>query len=204
MLIRRMTTAVLLASISLALGCASKPVASNPQPVMKPVAATKPAPTPQPTQVSPIPKKGDSRPKTIPLKDLLPSTMALAQLSRDFERERRLKQRLSHEADIPINTRDPLYMPYAQGLVKTLKKRFILKPADYGKYTDQQRKVLMRIKIEKDGKLAGAEVLRASPIPELNEAALAAIHASTPFEPLPDSWGFDKANFYLTFQVDEP
>jgi len=45
--------------------------------------------------------------------------------------------------------------------------------------------------------------LRPSPIRQLNESAVAAIHAAAPFRPLPRSWGLDRVSFYLTFEVLE-
>ncbi len=139
----------------------------------------------------------------IPLSNLMPSTMALAQLSRDFQREKRLKQMLSREADIPINTREAKYAPYAQALVRALEEQWRPGKANYERFPEEARRSLMRITIEHNGELGGVEILRPSPIPQINESAVAAIHAAAPFRPLPSSWGLDRVSFYLTFEVVE-
>ncbi len=146
-------------------------------------------------------KKPQKQPLNIPLANLIPSSMALSELSRDFERERRLKQMLAKEADIPINTREAKYAPYAHALIRALEEQWRPGEADYKKYQEQERQVLMRLTIEYNGQLGNLEMLRGSPIPELNESAVEAIYAAAPFKPLPRSWGLDRASFYLTFEV---
>lgn len=137
----------------------------------------------------------------IPLANLIPSSMALSELSRDFERERRMKQMLSKEADIPINTREAKYAPYAHGLIRALEEQWRPGKADYKKFQEQERQVLIRLTIEYNGQLGNLEMLRGSPIPALNDSAVEAIYAAAPFKPLPRSWGLDRASFYLTFEV---
>lgn len=148
-------------------------------------------------------KKHEKKPPLpqIPLSNLMPSTMALSQLSQDFQREKIMKERLSKEADIPINTRQAKYAPYAHELVQALEEQWRPGQADYGKYADEQRRALLRITIEHDGSLGNVEILRPSPIAQINDSAVAAIHAAAPFRPLPSSWGLDRAKFYLTFEV---
>jgi len=146
-------------------------------------------------------QKPGKRAREIPLANLMPGSMALSQLSRDFERERRLKQMLSHEADVPINTREAKYAPYARALVSALEEQWRPGQADYQKYTDNERRSMMRITIEHNGELGGVEILRPSPISIINESAVEAIHAAAPFKPLPSSWGLDRVSFYLTFEV---
>jgi periplasmic protein TonB len=137
----------------------------------------------------------------IPMSDLMPSSMALAELSRDFQRERRLKDMLNKSADIPINTRQVKYAPYAHSLVQALEEQWQPGQADYGAYTADDRKVLMKVTINGNGDLGGLEILRPSPIRELNDSAVAAVHAAAPFRPLPSSWGLDRVSFYLTFEI---
>jgi len=139
----------------------------------------------------------------IPLSNLMPSSMALAQLSRDFQKEKRMKQMLSREADIPINTREAKYAPYAQALVRALEEQWRPGQANYEQFPDDARRSLMRITIEHNGELGGVEILRPSPIPQINESAVQAIHLAAPFRPLPSAWGLDRVSFYLTFEVVE-
>lgn len=155
-----------------------------------------------PTTLTPSKEPATQPRPTAPIRNLMPSTMALAELSRDFERERLLQQSLSREADIPVNTREAKYAPYAQGLVRSLEEHW--RPSqqiNYGTYMEKERRVLMRITIERSGELSNIEVLRSSPIPSLTESAVESIHASAPFKPLPSSWGMDRVTFYLTFEV---
>ncbi|MBN4082546.1 TonB family protein [Mariprofundus ferrooxydans] len=148
-----------------------------------------------------VTKKRPTPPRLIPLSKLMPSSMALSELSRDFERERRMKQMLSKEADIPINTKEAKYAPYAHSLVRALEEQWRPGQADYQNFADQARQVLMRVTIEMSGELGNLEILRPSPIQSLNESAVRAIHDAAPFKPLPSSWGLDRASFYLTFEV---
>jgi len=196
-----------------------------PKPVAPPVPRTPPPPpTPKPQQQTrTLARKGPSleppappkkkppqhkrkaqqpRPR-IPMSNLLPSSMALAELSRDFQRERRLKKMLSREADIPINTREAKYAPYAHQLVRALEEQWRPGQADYRQFPDDERRALLRLTIEKDGSLGGVEILRPSPIRPLNDSAIAAIHAAAPFRPIPSVWGLDRVSFYLSFEVLE-
>ena len=163
-----------------------------------------------PSQPPEMPKKQPKKKLTrqelqnIPLNNLLPSSMALAELSRDFERERRMKQFLNKEADIPVNTREAKYAPYMQAMVRSLEEQW--RPggqSDFKKYGDDARKLLMRVTIERNGSLSNLEILRPSPIAALNESAIAAIHAASPFRPLPSSWGLDRVHIPLMFEVYE-
>ncbi|MDX8390657.1 MAG: TonB family protein [Mariprofundaceae bacterium] len=158
-------------------------------------------PTFQATQLRKThPKKAPAMP-SIPLNSLMPSNMALAQLSRDMDRERHLKSMLSKEADISINTREAKYAPYARKLVSSLEEQWRPGQANYEDYQDLERRVLLRITIEHNGELSNLEILRPSPIARINESAISAIHAAAAFHPLPSSWGLDRATFYLTFEV---
>ncbi len=141
------------------------------------------------------------RRRPISLADLMPSSMALAELSQDFERERRLKEKLAHEADIPINTREVKYAPYAHLLVRALEEQWRPGQANYREYPPEERRAMLRLTIERDGSLGGIKILRPSPIRQLNVSAVTAIRAAAPFRPLPRSWGLDRVNFYLTFEV---
>ncbi|MDX8395653.1 MAG: TonB C-terminal domain-containing protein [Mariprofundaceae bacterium] len=158
---------------------------------------------PEPAK-KPTPRKERKMPqKPISMANLMPSTTALAQLSRDFEREKRMKQLLSKEADIPINTREAKFAPYAQSLVRALEEQWRPGQANYRDFSEDDRRVLMRVTIEHNGALGGIEILRPSKLPQVTESAIEAIHASAPFKPLPSAWGLDRANFFLTFEVIE-
>jgi len=141
--------------------------------------------------------------RQVPLANLMPSAMALSQLSRDFERERRMKQRLTREADIPINTKQVKYAPYAHALVRALEDQWRPGRANYDQYSEHARQALVKLTIEHDGSLGGIEILRPSPIARINESAIEAIRAAAPFRILPSSWGLDRVSFYLTFEVVE-
>ncbi len=152
----------------------------------------------------PTKKVARPTPQNIPLSNLMPSSMALSELSRDFERERRMKQFLNREADIPVNTREAKYAPYMQAMVRSLEEQW--RPggqSEFDKFPEDARKLLMRITIESNGSLSNLEILRPSPITALNESAIAAIHAASPFRPLPSSWGLDRIHIPLIFEVFE-
>lgn len=160
------------------------------QPSRKPEPARKAKPAP--------PEK-----EQVQLSELMPSAMALSQLSNRMQRERRMKQELSREADVPINTREAKYAPYAHALVRALEEQWRPGQANYREFPEDARRSLIRLTIEKSGDLGGVEILRPSPIPEINESAIRAIHAAAPFKVLPSSWGLDRVSFYLTFEVIE-
>ncbi len=153
----------------------------------------------------PVKKKKPAPPKKqrVPLSDLMPSTIAMSQLSQNFEREQRMKQKLTRQADIPINTREAKYAPYAQSLVRALEEQWRPGQANYKEFPEEARRSLIRLTIEHNGDLGGVEILRPSPIPEINESAVKAIQAAAPFKVLPSSWGLDRVSFYLTFEIVE-
>lgn len=146
-------------------------------------------------------KKQPKPRKPVPLSKLMPSTAQLSQLSRDFQRERRKKQKFSREADVPINTREVKYAPYAHALVRALEEQWRPGQANYNEFPADARRALIKLTIEHDGSLGGVEMLRPSPISRINESALEAIRAAAPFKVLPTAWGLDRVNFYLTFEV---
>jgi len=137
----------------------------------------------------------------VPLANLLPSSSALTQLSREFDRERRMQQLLSKEADIGINTRESKYAPYAQGLVSALEEQWRPKDLVIAELAPNERKVLMRVSIGNNGELVDLKILQPSPSAELNESAIAAVYKAAPFKPLPSSWGLERANFFFMFEV---
>ncbi len=183
------------------------PPAPQPAPRSRTRTLARRGPTLEPEQhkpQKPRPKpKPKPRPRRIPLTNLMPSSSALAELSRDFERERRLKQMLSREADIPINTREAKYAPYAHMLVRALEEQWRPGQANWHSHPPEERRALLRLTINRDGSLGGIEILRPSPIRQLNESAIKAIHDAAPFRPLPSSWGLERVSFYLTFEVLE-
>lgn len=148
-------------------------------------------------------KKKSKTFRNVPLPNLTPSAMAMAELSRDFERERRLKQKLTKEADIPINTRQAKYAPYAQALVRALEEQWRPGQANYSQHAEEARRALIKLSIDRNGDLAAVELLNPSPIAQINNSAIEAINAAAPFKVLPSSWGLDRVSFYLTFEVIE-
>jgi len=114
-----------------------------------------------------------------------------------------MKQMLSKEADIGINTREDKYAPYAQGLVRALEEQWRPQGTNLAQLAEDERKVLMRVSIEHNGELGSIKILRPSPSPELNASAVEAVHKAAPFSPLPNSWGLERANFYFIFEIVE-
>lgn len=151
-----------------------------------------------------IAKKPTAKPTPyIPLANLMPASAALTQFSREFDRERRMKQLLSKEADIGINTREAKYAPYAQGLVRALEEQWQPAGERMNELSQNERRVLMRVSIENNGELGGIKIVQPSPSRALNDSAIAAVHAAAPFKPLPSSWGLERANFFFVFEVVE-
>lgn len=149
------------------------------------------------------PKNVDTPTPKLKMQNLMPSTMEMAQLTHKYQRQQLMKQDMSREADIPINTRQAKYAPYARWLVQALENQWRPGDANYQEYADDQRKALIKLTIESNGDLGGVEIVRPSPIPEINDSAIEAIHAAAPFKLLPSSWGLDRVSFYLTFEVYE-
>ena len=166
----------------------------------EPKAKSKPVKKPEPVKKA-KPKPVDK--EQVELSKLMPSAMALSQMANKPQRERRMKQEMSREADVPINTREAKYAPYAHALVRALEEQWRPGQANYQEFPEDARRSLIRLTIEKNGDLGGVEILRPSPIPEINESAVKAIHAAAPFKVLPSSWGLDRVSFYLTFEVIE-
>ncbi|MDQ6988736.1 MAG: TonB family protein [Mariprofundaceae bacterium] len=139
----------------------------------------------------------------IPMSELLSLKSALTQTSSDFQRERRMKEMLSQEDDIGINTTEAKYAPYAQGLVASLEEQWRPRHEDVAKLSQQARQVVMRVTIEHNGRLGNIHILQSSPSGQLNDSAVAAVHASAPFKPLPSAWGLERAHFYFVFEMVE-
>jgi len=179
-----------------------KPKSKQRQPVLaqrgpEPKPESKPRPPKRKRQVQ---KKPPSLPR---LKNLMPSSTMLAQRSKIFDRERRMKKLMSREAEVPINTRDVRFAPYAQSLVHALEEQWRPGQANYITYPEQARQVFMKITIEGNGDLGKLVIVKPSPIPGLNDSAIRAVHDASPFKPLPSSWGLDRITFNLVFEVIE-
>jgi len=138
--------------------------------------------------------------RPIPLTQLMASSLPFAQQSSHRERAR-ARPSLRREANIPINTRDVKYAPYAHALVNALEEQWRPGQANYAQHQIEDRRLLLKLSIDRDGSLAGVEILRPSPIDKLNASAVQAIHDAAPFRPLPSAWGLDRASFFLTFEV---
>ena len=157
-----------------------------------------------PNKTPEVAKKPTAKPTPyIPFANLMPASAALTQFSREFDRERRMKQLLSKEADIGINTREAKYAPYAQGLVRALEEQWQPAGEHMNQLSQNERRVLMRVSIENNGELASIKIVQPSPSRALNDSAIAAVHAAAPFKPLPSSWGLERANFFFVFEVVE-
>jgi len=146
--------------------------------------------------------KREKKPKLrpIPLTQLMASSLPFAQQSPHRDRTR-AKPSLRREANIPINTREEKYAPYAHALVNALEEQWRPGQANYDQHPEQDRQVLLKLSIDRDGSLVAIEILRPSPIDALNASAIQAIHDASPFRPLPSAWGLDRASFFLTFEV---
>jgi len=151
----------------------------------------------------PIKKKDKKTIEKPLLRNLMPSSISLAQLSSKIDRKRQLKKLMSREAEIPINTREVKYAPYAHAVVRALEEQWRPGQANYSAHPEHERQVLMKMTIEGNGDLGKLEMIRPSPISSLNKSAVEAIHAASPFKPLPSSWGLDRVTFHLTFEVVE-
>jgi len=171
----------------------------------KPQAKVKPTRQARRTiEAAPEHKAGKRKPRPLPqLRNLMPSSTMLAQRSRIFDRERRMKKLMSREAEVPINTRDVRFAPYAHTLVQVLEEQWRPGQADYVTYPERDRQVYMKITIEGDGTLGKLVIVKPSPIPGLNDSAIRAVHDASPFKPLPSSWGLDRITFNLVFEVVE-
>ncbi|MBF0282616.1 MAG: TonB family protein [Zetaproteobacteria bacterium] len=105
------------------------------------------------------------------------------------------------EAEIPINTRNAKYSPYAHDLIRALEEQWRPQPDNYQQMTESSKQVLLRLTIEHDGSIGNIEILRPSPVEHLNISSIDAIQRAAPFKPLPSAWGLDRAKFLLTFEV---
>ncbi|MDX8412597.1 MAG: TonB family protein [Mariprofundales bacterium] len=169
----------------------------TPPPIIHHQVTRKQQPTPRKSK--PIHKEKPAL-RPIPLTQLMASSLPFAQQSRHQDRAR-ARPSLRREANIPINTREVKYAPYAHALVNALEEQWRPGQANYAQHQEQDRRVLLKLSIDRDGSLAGVEILRPSPIDKLNASAVQAIHDAAPFRPLPSAWGLDRASFFLTFEV---
>ncbi len=140
-------------------------------------------------------------PPYIPMSELLSLGSAVSEISRDVQREKRMKQMMSQEDDIGINTTEAKYAPYAQGLVRALEEQWRPAHDDLKSLQPHERQVVMRVTIEHNGRLGNIHILQSSPSAQLNDSAVSAVHGSAPFKSLPSSWGLERAHFYFVFEV---
>ncbi|MDQ6961392.1 MAG: TonB family protein [Mariprofundaceae bacterium] len=154
-------------------------------------------------QVNQVVKKEAEKKLYKPLSEinLDPSSDSINKIAQQKPQQHRLKSMLSSEANIPINTREEKYAAYAHALVVALEEQWQPGKDDYQAYPEMDRRVLLRITINRKGQLERVVILRASPLEHLNKSALKALRDAAPYRPLPLSWGFDRVSFRLSFEV---
>lgn len=151
----------------------------------------KPVPEPSASPVAPVPPP----PRTL---DLTPSLDEITQWDRSNHGEELRSQREGGEATVNINTRELRYANYMQGVKNLVESVW--------RYPDQAKRekitgtLLMRFTIDRDGNLVGIEMLRSSGEPLLDHAAIEAVRKSSPYAPLPDSWGVTRLHIHATFE----
>lgn len=87
------------------------------------------------------------------------------------------------------------FQPYMKELQKKVKSNWL--PPKSEKNTH----VVAKFQIAKDGSLKSVSVLESSSVKEADAAAIAAIKAAAPFEPLPKSFDGDTIDIQFTFDL---
>lgn len=153
-----------------------------------------------PKKIQPEPARPLEPVKPVPPRplDLTPSLDDITHWDRRNQGDTLRQQSSGGEATVNINTRELRYASYMNG-VKNLVESVWRYPAQ-AKRERITGTLLMRFSIDRDGNLAGVEILRSSGEPMLDHAAIEAVRKSAPYAPLPESWGVTRLHIHATFE----
>lgn len=67
---------------------------------------------------------------------------------------------------------------------------------------NQSKRVVLLFRIAKDGRLLSCSVSKSSGLPNVDKAALTAVHLAVPFRPLPSEFNGDFIDIQFTFDYN--
>src|SRR5262245_56375492 len=143
----------------------------------------------------PIPRefaKTDLSSRPLPsVKDLLPSAAWSSQ--RDYTGDQ--------EGPVSLNTREPRYLTYFETV-----KRAIQQVWEYPEKALRgglEGKLILEFTILEDGEVVGPRLLHSSGFLELDQEAMRAVRAASPFKPIPASVGRNRIDVLASFEYSD-
>lgn len=171
-------------------GVAPMPVrASAPDP-----APAEAAPTPVLTQqqadlkVSTVTPKEEAQARALPKDDaLVERSMQMARLAAELDRQAQAYAKRPKRKFISANTREYAYANYMAAWVARVERVGNLNYPDEARRRNLEGSLVLTVAIRKDGSLERIDIIKASGVPVLDDAAQRIVELSAPFNPIPDA-----------------
>lgn len=143
----------------------------------------------------PIPRefaKTDLSSRPLPsLKDLLPSAAWSSQ--RDYTGDQ--------EGPVSLNTREPRYLTYFETVKRAIEQ--VWEYPEKALRGGLEGKLILEFTILEDGEVVGPRLLHSSGFLELDQEAMRAVRAASPFKPIPASVGRNRIDVLASFEYSD-
>ncbi|TFG35113.1 MAG: energy transducer TonB [Parcubacteria group bacterium] len=101
------------------------------------------------------------------------------------------------EDTVDLGSLDIKYVTYLAKIKKKILQIWQYPPKAYE--NNEEGKVIVKMSIDADGRLAGVSLISSSGYAELDEGALSVVQAAAPFEPLPVKYDLSRLNIVASF-----
>jgi TonB family protein len=125
------------------------------------------------------------------LKELLPPAAWSAKGERSSARE----------DPVRLDTREPRYVPYFESIKRSIEN--VWEYPEPALRRGLQGKLVIEFTVLENGALEGTQMIRSSGFPELDQEALRAVRAASPFLPIPPSIGRNRIDIVASFEYHD-
>ena len=102
-----------------------------------------------------------------------------------------------HEETVDLGSLDIKYVTYLAKIKKKILQIWQYPPKAYE--NNEEGKVIVKMSIDADGRLAGAALISSSGYAELDDDAISVVQIAAPFEPLPVNYDLSRLNIVASF-----
>jgi len=102
-----------------------------------------------------------------------------------------------HEETVDLGSLDIKYVTYLAKIKKKILQIWQYPPKAYK--NNEEGKVIVKMSIDADGRLAGAALISSSGYAELDDDAISVVQIAAPFEPLPVNYDLSRLNIVASF-----
>jgi protein TonB len=102
------------------------------------------------------------------------------------------------DGPVHLNTREPRYMSYFETIKRAIER--VWEYPEPALQSGLQGKLILEFTILQDGAMVGPRLIRSSGFLELDQEAMRAVRAASPFRPIPTSIGRNRIDILASFE----